>query len=65
MSTKGMTILADLYQKYREDYLTCFPDSNENEVERGFLFTVVFGLQLQHIHTVDLKLIREKISEIV
>lgn len=40
----GMIVLESLYKEHRKDWLERFPGSNENDVERSFIYLVYSGI---------------------
>jgi hypothetical protein len=56
-----MDILSDMYSAFRIDWVAQFPGSNENDVERHFLYSVYQGLNDTHMVPTD---ISDKIEKI-
>jgi len=61
LSDKGNAILSELYSAFRDDWVKYYPGSNENEIERHFLYSVYQGLNDTHLIPSDLQ---KKVEEI-
>lgn len=44
LSSQGNAVLSELYADHRIEYLNNNPGSNENDVERAFLYYVYSGM---------------------
>lgn len=44
LTSQGQKILDDIYYKFRDEFIDSHPGCNENDIERGFLYVVYYGV---------------------